>query len=123
MLREELAHADSLLWTARREGAPRPEGYAAFRLGLDEAELLRVAVAPECRRAGIGRALVAAGLAHLAALGLDSCHLEVRAGNDPALALYAGLGFLRVGLRPRYYRDGTDALLLTRDLRPPPASP
>ena len=31
-----------------------------------------------------------------------------------AAALYAGLGFVVVGRRERYYPDGEDALLLTR---------
>lgn len=116
LLRDELAHPGSLLWVAGRAGAPQPEGYAAFRLGHGEAELLRVAVAPESRRSGLARALVAAGLERLRSVGFRLCHLEVRANNLPAIALYAGLGFERVGLRPRYYGDGTDAVLMTLGL-------
>ena len=43
-------------------------------------------------------------------------HLEVAAGNVPAQALYAGLGFVRVGHRPGYYADGSDAWLLRLNL-------
>lgn len=39
--------------------------------------------------------------------------LEVHAGNEPALGLYTHLGFSQVGRRPKYYRDGGDAILLT----------
>jgi len=39
--------------------------------------------------------------------------LEVHDRNEPALALYANMGFQNVGRRPKYYRDGGDAVLLT----------
>lgn len=39
--------------------------------------------------------------------------LEVHAENEPALGLYNTLGFSQVGRRPKYYRDGGDAILLT----------
>lgn len=39
--------------------------------------------------------------------------LEVHAQNSGALALYSNLGFVEVGRRPKYYRDGGDAVLLT----------
>lgn len=39
--------------------------------------------------------------------------LEVHEQNQPALALYSNLGFQQVGRRPKYYRDGGDAVLLT----------
>ncbi len=39
--------------------------------------------------------------------------LEVHALNQPALAFYQSLGFTEVGRRPKYYRDGGDAVLMT----------
>lgn len=39
--------------------------------------------------------------------------LEVHAENEPAQALYRQLGFTEVGRRPKYYRDGGDAVLFT----------
>ena len=39
--------------------------------------------------------------------------LEVHQSNEPALQLYRKLGFHEVGRRPKYYRDGGDAVLLT----------
>ncbi|WP_254453743.1 hypothetical protein [Siccirubricoccus sp. G192] len=50
------------------------------------------------------------------ARGAAAMFLEVAAGNPAALALYRGLGFDRVGQRRRYYPDGSDALVLRRDL-------
>jgi ribosomal protein S18 acetylase RimI-like enzyme len=39
--------------------------------------------------------------------------LEVHADNAPARALYNQVGFQEVGCRPKYYRDGGDAVLFT----------
>jgi ribosomal protein S18 acetylase RimI-like enzyme len=39
--------------------------------------------------------------------------LEARAGNAPALALYARLGFERFHVREGYYADGEDAVELS----------
>lgn len=39
--------------------------------------------------------------------------LEVHAQNEPAQKLYRTLGFAEVGRRPKYYRDGGDAVLFT----------
>ncbi len=44
--------------------------------------------------------------------------LEVAADNSAAAALYARAGFGQAGRRPRYYPDGTDALLLRVELSP-----
>ena len=90
-------------------------GYAVFRELLDEAELLDIVVAPQVRRQGIGRLLLRALFAELAS-SVRCLHLEVRIGNAPAIALYEGAGFIRVGLRRGYYPapDGREDALLMR---------
>lgn len=87
-------------------------GYAAFRVVADESELLRVAVHPEGRRHGIGRALIRAGLREVGRRGAARCFLEVRWDNTAAIALYRALGFEETGHRSGYYSDGEDALLM-----------
>jgi ribosomal-protein-alanine N-acetyltransferase len=91
-------------------------GMALGRAAADEIEILLVAVAPDARRRGIGRALVEALLADAA---LRRAHLEVRAGNAAAIALYERAGFVAAGRRKRYYADGEDALRMIRTLEPP----
>lgn len=86
-------------------------GYACFLAAADEAELLRIAVAPRARRCGLGRALLRHGLTELRRHGAAICFLEVRADNAGAVALYLDLGFEEVGRRRRYYSDRCDALL------------
>ena len=46
----------------------------------------------------------------------DRLLLEVREDNSPALSFYAGQGFVEIDRRPRYYRDGTTAVVLRRPL-------
>jgi tRNA threonylcarbamoyl adenosine modification protein YeaZ/ribosomal-protein-alanine acetyltransferase len=111
----ELAQPGGVMLVAGRGGQP-PAGYACFRLGGGEAELLRIAVAPAERGRGIGKRLLAAGLERLRTAGVASCYLEVRPGNASALAVYRALGFEPCGRRPAYYRDGMDALVLRRSL-------
>jgi ribosomal-protein-alanine N-acetyltransferase len=115
LLAGELAAPTSLVLVAFEASAAT--GYAAFRRAADEAELLRVAVAPAARGRRVALRLVEAGLARLLADGVRSCFLEVRPENRPARALYRALGFRETGRRPRYYADGSDALILRLDLR------
>lgn len=82
------------------------EGDAAFLLGravAGEAELLTLTVAPESRRRGLGRKLLARFLYQARLRGAASAFLEVAEDNTPARALYAAQGFADVGRRPGYY--------------------
>jgi ribosomal-protein-alanine N-acetyltransferase len=76
---------------------------------------MNVAVDPDHRRRGLGRAL----LEHLLAeVGEDAAMtLEVRRTNASAMRLYERLGFRAAGIRRRYYQDnGEDALVMWRNL-------
>jgi ribosomal-protein-alanine N-acetyltransferase len=87
-------------------------GFALGRSVVDELEVLLVAVAPRARRRGVGRALVEALLAHANAA---TAHLEVRASNAAAIALYERAGFVAAGRRPRYYEGREDAVTMRRE--------
>ena len=101
------------------------EGDAGFILGraiAGEAELLTLAVAPEARRRGLGRKLLARFQYQASLRSAERAFLEVSAENAPAIALYESAGFTRVGLRRGYYQAPSgqriDALVLARDLQP-----
>lgn len=89
-------------------------GMVLARTAADEAEILTLAVLPAMQRTGIARGLLAAAAAQAVSQGAATMFLEVSARNAPARALYASAGYVQTGLRPRYYHDGSDALLLQR---------
>ena len=96
-------------------------GYAALAVVLDEGTLLNLVVAPQARRRGTARRLLAALLLHARERNLARVLLEVRAGNGAAIALYESAGFTVDGRRRDYYpaRSGLpaeDALLMSRQL-------
>ena len=91
-------------------------GMALVRVAYDEAELLTLAVQPDSRRRGLGRALLRAAMAAARHQGARSMVLEVSVHNAAARPLYADAGFVEVGQRPRYYADGADALILRAPL-------
>jgi ribosomal-protein-alanine N-acetyltransferase len=87
------------------------DGFVLARVAAGEAEILTLAVAPGARGKGLGRALLQAAIARARAMGAQTMFLEVGADNPAALALYAALGFTKVGDRKGYYQ-GRDALVL-----------
>ena len=91
-------------------------GYAVTMLAGEIADLQRIAVHPEHQRSGVAGLLLARVAAAVRAGGADRMLLEVSAANAPALAFYEAQGFTRIDVRRRYYRDGTDALVLSRPL-------
>ena len=75
------------------------------RVAADEAEVLTVATAPRMRRQGRARALLESAHGHAQRAGARCVFLEVSEANEPARALYAALGYVGVGRRPRYYGE------------------
>jgi len=86
-----------------RLGRKRPYEYEIHTVGVDAAY----------QGQGLGRQLLTELLEY--ANG-GTVFLEVRTDNGPAIALYESVGFVRVGLRRRYYRaSGADAYTMRRD--------
>lgn len=90
------------------------DGYAVASYVDDVVELQRIGVAPEARRRGAARELLAAVVQR--AGDAERVVLEVREDNAGARAFYAAQGFAELARRPRYYRDGATALVLELDL-------
>ncbi len=95
-----LAMPGAELFVARQDGVV---GFALVRTILEEAELMLLAVLPESRNRGVGRALLTATMSAAAASGAKAYFLEVRSDN-PAISLYEHCGLVNVGRRKDYYR-------------------
>ena len=103
------------LWIVAVEG-DTVLGYVGSQSVMGEADMMNLAVRPESRRLGVGKALVETLVNRLAENAVHSLTLEVRASNDSAIALYEKLGFTRVGRRPNYYHSPKeDALILRKE--------
>ncbi len=70
----------------------------------DLGEVYVVAVDPAAQGRGLGRALTAAGLAHLDSLGVRRIILYVESDNAPAIATYSRLGFDHTETHVQYSR-------------------
>ena len=94
-------------------------GMILVRVAADESEILTLAVASHASRRGLGRALLHAALEEAAHAGAATMFLDVSDRNAAALSLYEGAGFCGTGRRPRYYADGTDAIIMAAALTAP----
>jgi N6-L-threonylcarbamoyladenine synthase len=110
-LAAELARPDSLFLVA--EGGP-VQGYALARVVDGDCRLLDLAAASD--GGGRGRALLAALTLAAKARGCSKISLEASASNARALAFYAKAGAKVVGRRPKFYNDGSDAVLMDLDI-------
>jgi ribosomal-protein-alanine acetyltransferase len=109
------------LWVAEDSGTAELLGYAGFEASAlrGEADIINIAVAPEHRRRGVGRALVQWIVRVCRRLGVDLLWLRVRASNRSAQRFYRRMGFRRCGRFGGYYRDPDEAaILMAMDLVP-----
>jgi ribosomal-protein-alanine acetyltransferase len=91
-------------------------GYAVTMRSADIADLQRIGVRPDRQRQGVARALLDEVLAEAGSHGADRVLLEVSAVNRAALGFYAASDFMEIDRRRRYYRDGSDAVVMRRSL-------
>ena len=120
MIAGEMASPESRAYVMRfQDQAFRPAvaAYIFLRILLDEVHIMKVAVAPECRRVGLAHRLTAKALSEARREGCRRAILEVRVSNTAAIRLYDRLGFETIGTRKRYYGpSGEDALVLAKNL-------
>ncbi|QYJ08589.1 GNAT family N-acetyltransferase [Qipengyuania flava] len=94
-------------------------GFILARRAPGEEELLLIAVHPEARGKGLGRALIERFVEGASASGAEQVFLEMRA-NNPAESLYRACGFAPIGRRRDYYRtlsgETLDAITFARQL-------
>jgi ribosomal-protein-alanine acetyltransferase len=107
-VREELTGERRQAWVV---GEP-VVGYAVTMAAGDVVDLQRIGVHPDHQGQGLARILLDAAVAAGKAARADRMLLEVSAANTAALAFYAAAGFVEIDRRRRYYRNGTDAVVM-----------
>lgn len=79
--------------------------------------VVSIAVMESYRRKGIGKALVEQAMGHGRRIyDSNEGYLEVRVSNEPAVNLYAKLGFTKVKRNYGYYLNGEDAWVMAAPL-------
>jgi ribosomal-protein-alanine N-acetyltransferase len=89
----------------------RVAGFLAARTVAEgESEILNLAVAPEFRRQGCGRALMESFLRGVR----GAVFLEVRRSNSGAREFYKSMGFHELTLRQEYYSEPPEAAIVMK---------
>jgi len=111
-LRAELGNETAHFFAAEARGSAI--GYIGLHTVCGEGYIANIAVHPGYRRKGIARTLLEHVKEYARQNSLSFLTLEVRPGNEPAVALYRSEGFLEAGRRRDFYSNPReDALILT----------
>lgn len=109
-LEQELANSDRAYFVALDDVAA--VGYIGVAVLVDEGHVMTIGVVAAKRRRGVAGELLRAATAWLHARDVTQLTLEVRHDNTAARALYEAWGFVAEGIRPRYYADVEDAVIM-----------
>jgi len=92
-------------------------GYGGYWLVFDEVQVTRLGIIRSQQGKGYGDFLVKALLAKAREQQAQVVTLEVRENNYPALKIYTKNGFQKAGIRPKYYANKDNAILMNLKLR------
>jgi len=107
--------------TSPAEGgkADPAQGIAGFLVAearRGSGHIITLDVLQRARRNGLGSQLLTTAEQRLLAGGCRYVYLETAVNNHAAIAFYKRHGYNLVRTEPRYYSDGVDALVLSKDL-------
>ncbi len=114
LVADELPRKDRTWWAAY--DGTRLVGYCGGWVVDGQVQILKIATDPAYRRRGIARELIGLVASDARDLGATEMTLEVRLSNEGAQAFYENLGLARIGVRPHYYSDREDAVIMTGPL-------
>lgn len=87
-------------------------GYIVYWAQGEGASLLTLAVDPKWRGFGFGQKLLHLMLNDIVKQEIPKITLEVRKSNEGAIRMYEKVGFKTLHVRPGFYQDGEDALIM-----------
>lgn len=109
MIADELKNPLANYFVVEKDG--QVLAYMGYYRILDEAHITNIAVKPDEKRKGYGKALLSFVLNEMKENGVQRVTLEVNEKNIAAIRLYESFGFLTAGRRKKYYEGVDDALI------------
>lgn len=91
-------------------------GYCGYYVLYENSEILTIGVSKKHQGKGYARMMMDYMISQSIIMGAEVMSLEVRASNSRAQKLYKGYGFKDVAIRPHYYNDGENAILMVKGL-------
>ena len=91
-------------------------GLCSSWIVIDELHITYIAVLPMHQRKGLGKLILSDLIKRSKSFQTNRIHLEVKNNNEPAKAFYKSMGFKTIGNRSNFYKDGSDALILNREI-------
>ena len=91
-------------------------GICVFQKIFCNAELTYLSIHPTFKRMGLGKKLLKETFKKCESFAIKKILLEVSDKNLDALNFYHAFGFKTIGIRKKYYKDGSNALLQEKKL-------
>ena len=91
-------------------------GICVFHVVIDEVQINYFVVNKKYRKKGYGTNLMNYLIKQCEILNINKLLLEVSLSNTTAEKFYSRFDFYTVGIRTKYYKDGSDALLKEKKL-------
>jgi ribosomal-protein-alanine N-acetyltransferase len=113
-LENELQQPAGIQFVGRNKITAKVMAVLFCRIVADEVEILKLAVAENARKRGVGYELLDFVVNYSSKLGVKNCFLELRASNIAARRLYEKRGFMSVGTRKSYYKEPVEDAILMR---------
>ncbi len=91
-------------------------GLCSAWLVVDELHITSIAVHPIHQRKGLGKFLLSNLFKRSKSIQINQIFLEVKDNNEPAKAFYKSMGFKTINKRSNFYKDGSNALILNKEI-------
>lgn len=87
-------------------------GFVGASVTLDESDIIKIGVKPNCRKLGIATKLFNNLKLELLNLNVKKIMLEVREQNTNAISFYLKNGFTQIAIRKNYYNNDNAIILM-----------
>ena len=88
-------------------------GFIQIEDHFEITDIINIAVDKDYQGKGIGKKLIQYVIDNTSS---DKIMLEVKDINIPAITLYSNMGFNQIHVRPNYYEDGSNAIIMERSI-------